>query len=383
MKRVPKERLLTRTTFVILCLEGATLSFNVAASAALIPSIAREFALSQFFAGQIVWLYMLPYGIAALAYGPLVRRYEAKLVECLGMLFFCAANLMAAVSSDIHVLFIARFFMGLFGASVIPLALIIISHQAPREKRGRLVGIFFSATFIASLLGLSLSAWLPWRLIYLIPAVFGALLLIHMVMYLPKFGRVTSGQRVNYIIALRDPRILRIFLYIFLVSLIYHGVQQWLSVYFSQSYSLSQRVISWLITLTSLSGIFGEVAGGYFADHLGRRRTITIGIGLMIAVAGLLSEAWPVAVLAVLMIVWGFGWTLNHAGLSTQLTDLPKELIPEAASLNSSVRFISGGVGVAAGGWLMQRSFTLGFTVLAAGLIVLLVFSSKLLGSDN
>lgn len=83
------------------------------------------------------------------------------------------------------------------------------------------------------------------------------------------------------------------------------------------------------------------------------------------------------------MIVWGFGWTLNHAGLSTQLTDLPKELIPEAASLNSSVRFISGGVGVAAGGWLMQRSFTLGFTVLAAGLIVLLVFSSKLLGSDN
>lgn len=67
-----------KVIFFILCLEGAVLSFNFAATSALIPSIARDFVLSQFVVGKIVWLYMLPYGIAALFYGPLVRKFDAK-----------------------------------------------------------------------------------------------------------------------------------------------------------------------------------------------------------------------------------------------------------------------------------------------------------------
>ena len=78
------------------------------------------------------------------------------------------------------------------------------------------------------------------------------------------------------------------------------------------------------------------------------------------------------------MVIWGVGWTFNHAGLSTLLTDLPKEYLNEAASLNSSVRFISGGLGVALGGLIMQQSFVLGFTVFGLSLIGLL-FLSKIL----
>ena len=82
-----------RRTFVILCIEGALLSFNVAASAALVPSIAREFVLSQFLVGKIVWLYMLPYGLAALAYGPLVRSFDAKKIELASLFCFSCANI--------------------------------------------------------------------------------------------------------------------------------------------------------------------------------------------------------------------------------------------------------------------------------------------------
>ena len=78
------------------------------------------------------------------------------------------------------------------------------------------------------------------------------------------------------------------------------------------------------------------------------------------------------------MILWGVGWTFNHAGLSTLLTDMPKEYLNEAASLNSSVRFISGGLGVALGGMIMQQSFVLGFTVFGTCLVGLLFLSKKL-----
>lgn len=367
-----------RSTFFIFCLEGAILSFNVAATAAIVPSIADTFALSQFFAGNIIWLYMLPYGVAALIYGPLVRAIDAKKVEVACLFLFSLANLLAALSKNIYTLFAARFLMGLFGASVIPLGLILIAKHIEAKKRGRFVGIFFGATFVASLAGLILSGIIQWRYIFLIPAVCGLILTAVMIFFLPSFEEDVSGFRVSYIPALRSKKVVTIFTYIFFASLFYHGVQQWLGVYFSRTFNLSQFLISSLITLTSLSGIFGEVIGGLLSDIIGRIKTVNFGIILMVLSVFALLFKLPLALLAAVMIVWGLGWTLNHAGLCTMLTDLPKDFLNEAASLNSGVRFLSGGLGVAIGGLLMQRSFNLGFIVFGVCLLGLLFFSKLL-----
>lgn len=367
-----------KTTFYILCFEGIVLSFNVAASSALIPSIAGDFGLSQFVVGKIIWLYMLPYGLAALFYGPLVRAFDAKRIELVCIFFFSVANLAAALSRDISTLFVARFFTGVFGASVIPLALILISKHILAKNRGRLVGLFFSSTFISSLLGLFLSGIINWRLIYLMPAISGFILWVFIYFFLPSFKEDTAAFKINYLAAFKNRTIILIFSYIFFISLIYHGIQQWLGVYFSSSFSFSQFIISMLITLTSLSGIFGEAIGGLLSDYLGRVKTINLGIALMISSVLLLIIRLPLAVLAVIMLAWGLGWTFNHAGLSTLLTDLPKEFLNEAASLNSSVRFIAGGLGVALGGLLMKKNFNLGFTVFGLCLFVLLVITKTL-----
>lgn len=368
-----------RSVFIILCLQGAVLSFNVAATAALIPSVAAEFAVSAFFVGTIVWIYMLSYGTAALIYGPLVRVIDAKKIILGCMFLFSCANFLAGISPNIKSLFTARFFMGVFGAAFIPVALILIARSTEPARRGRYVGGFFGATFIASLLGLFLSGIIPWRLIYLIPSSAGFIVCLFVYFYLPHFRQEKKEFRINYLSALRDKRVLAVFTYIFFISLFYHGVQQWLGVYFSNRYQLNQFIISMLITLTSLSGIFGELLGGWFSDFLGRVKTIDLGIGLMILSVFLLIFNMPLLILYLLMVVWGLGWTFNHAGLSTLLTDLPKEFLNESASLNSSVRFLSGGVGAFLGGLLMQQSFTLGFIVFGICLLVLLIFSKQLI----
>lgn len=367
-----------RSTFIILCLQGAVLSFNVAASAALIPSIAAEFEVGAFFIGTIVWIYMLAYGTAALIYGPLLRVAEAKKI-ILGCLFlFSCANFLAGISPNIKSIFAARFFMGVFGAAFIPIALILIARGIEPERRGRYVGGFFGATFIASLFGLFLSGIIAWRLIYLIPSSAGFILCFFVYFYLPYFRQKQERFRINYLPALRDKRVLAVFSYIFFISLFYHGVQQWLGVYFFNRYQLSQFIISMLITLTSFSGIFGELLGGWLSDSLGRIKTVDLGIGLMILSVFLLIFHLPLLILYLLMVAWGLGWTFNHAGLSTLLTDLPKEFLNESASLNSSVRFLAGGVGAFLGGLLMHQSFTLGFIVFGTCLLLLLFFSRYL-----
>ena len=364
-----------KTTFSILCLEGAVLSFNVAACAALIPSIAADFALSQFVVGKIIWLYMLPYGLAALLYGPLVRAFDARKVELICIFLFSLANLLAGLAPDINTLFIARFLMGFFGASVIPLSLILIAKRVKQNKRGSLIGIFFGSTFIASLLGLFLSGLIPWRLIFMIPAVLGLILWVVMYFYLPSFKEDRESFHFGYFQAFKNRKVIKIFLYIFVISLIYHGVQQWLGVYFSTQLFLGQFTISMLITLTSLSGIFGEFWGGRLADSIGRLRVVNLGIASMVLCIFLLLIKMPLGVLVLIMIIWGLGWTFNHVGLATMLTDLPAEFLNEAASLNSAVRFIAGGLGVSLGGLIMQKSFGLGFLVLGSGLVILLLFS--------
>mgnify|MGYP001570898737 CR=1 FL=1 len=365
-----------KITFSILCLEGAVLSFNVAAAAALIPSIATEFALSQFVVGKIVWLYMLPYGLAAFFYGPLVRAFDARRVELVCIFLFSLANLMAGLAQNITILFMARFLMGLFGASVIPLGLILIAKRVSQNRRGGYIGVFFGSTFIASLLGLFLSGIISWRLIFIIPAFLGLILWILMYIHLPSFKEDLGIFRFGYFTALSDKKVIRIFIYIFLISMIYHAVQQWLGVYLSTRLFLNQFTISMLITLTSFSGIFGEFFGGHLADRIGRPRVVTLGIFAMVLCIFLLLLKLPIALLGLVMVIWGLGWTFNHVGLATMLTDLPAEFLNEAASLNSGGRFIAGGLGVSLGGLLMHKSFNLGFMVLGSALLLLL-FSGK------
>jgi predicted MFS family arabinose efflux permease len=366
-----------RTTFCILCLEGAVLSFNVAAVAALIPSIAADFALSQFFVGKIIWLYMLPYGLAAFLYGPLVRAFDARKIELICIFLFSLANLMAGLAPDIKTLFAARFLMGVFGASVIPLGMILIAKHIQQNQRGGYVGVFFGSTFIASLLGLLLSGIIAWRLIFIIPAVLGLLLWVVMYFYLPSFKEDRGVFRFGYLEALKEKKVGRIFLYIFLISLIYHGVQQWLGVYFSTQLFLNQLTISLLITLTSLSGIFGEFLGGRLADRAGRKRVVNLGVLGMIVCVFLLLLKLLLSLLILVVAFWGLSWTFNHVGLVTLLTDLPGEFLNEAASLNSGVRFISGGLGVSLGGLLMHKSFNLGFIFFGGMLLLLLVFGKR------
>jgi hypothetical protein len=65
------------------------------------------------------------------------------------------------------------------------------------------------------------------------------------------------------------------------------------------------------------------------------------------------------------------------------LTDLPNEFLNEAASLNSGVRFISGGLGVGLGGAIMKKSFNLGFLIFGSSLFLLLFFSRLLKLKNN
>lgn len=367
-----------RTIFYLLCLEGILISFNVSAIAAVIPSISRSLFIPESQASQIIPFYMIPYGLGALLYASLLKIFRPKTIMLVSLFLFTLFCLFCGSAYYLKVILFSRVFMGLAAAAIIPLALVIIGQAFAREVRGRMVGWFFSSTFIASIGGVFLSGVLPWRWLFFIPAFMGLVTTGLVFFFFPDELPKLSGLKTNYFQFIFNREIAGVFAFIFLVSLIYHAAYNWLGVYLERIYRLDQLGISLSLTLIGLSGACGQVLGGVMADKKGRQASAYFGLIVLGVSMMLLAAKLPGGILALVFILFGVGWTVNHNALATFLTDFPDKYRAEVSSLNSAVRFISGGMGVALSGLFIEKNFANSYLAFGIILIILSIFVNYL-----
>ena len=402
--------------FLLLCLQQAAISFNVGAIAAVIPTIASDLATPAVITGKIIAYYMIPYGVSALFYAPLAKNISPRILMGVTMFLFALTNIACALVENIHHFFLFRVIMGIVSAGVVPLGLILIGKIFEKEIRGRMVGFFFSCSFMASIAGITLSGFANWRWLFFIPA---AMAVINSVLILlftdfflsniqlrnslkkdsclkekvvlpssmkiakekasktPLWGRL-KGQ-VDYLSIFREPQTRNIFIFITLISTLYHGVDRWLGVYMDQVYHLKQLTISLLFGLMACSSAVGQNVGGWISDKRGRLISCRVGILILSAGTMILSIKFNVAVLAVLLIFLSVGWTVGHNGASTVLTDFPDERRAEIASLNSALRFTGGGIGFTISGLFVEKSFSLTFLAIGFLILILSLFVKKVI----
>lgn len=331
--------------YALICLGCLTISFNVAVISAAVPVMSQDLLRSKFEVARVIPYYLVPYGIAALLYAPLVSLFRFRTVYVAMMALYGVSCLVCGLATGLEAMLFGRVIMGVTAAGAIPLGLIIIGDHFEKRIRGRLVGIFFSHAFIASILGLLVGGLLPWRLIFYIPAVLGLLAAGGFGWYRTALLDSSHAGHTDYMHALRKSEILRVFLFIFCLSFLYHGVHKWYGVYLDDVYGYDQLKINMFIVLTVVMGMIGQVLGGFLSDLRGRAFTLRVGVtGLSLSVMALWGTYGPVLLGTVLGLIALF-WTIGHNGISTILTDFTDEDRPVIAGLNSSVRFISGGLG--------------------------------------
>lgn len=312
---------------------------------------------------------MIPYGIGALIYAPLARHYSFKVILATSMAFYALLNFFCAITHSISWMLVARILMGFSAASAIPLGLILIGRLFRKKVRGRVVGLFFSCSFFSSIAGIVISSFANWRWLFVFPMLLGAVTAIFWIKYAPDTIKNLSRKPIDYLIIFKEISIRRIFFFIFIISLFYHGVHKWFGVYLNRIYYLDQWAISLFFVLMAMAGAVGQLAGGYLTDKKGRFRSCYIGILTLSIATMLLCGVYPLLILAIVLMSISIGWTIGHNGVSTVLTDLPEEYRAEIAGLNSAVRFISGGIGFSITSLFIERSF--GFTFLGIGILML------------
>lgn len=363
-----------KIVYSFICFGCFTISFNVAAIAAAVPVISSDLGLSDLLVAKIIPYYLIPYGFGALIYAPLTRYLSYRWVYFLTMALYGFCCLICGLATDLELLLIGRIGMGITASSAIPLGLMLIGEFFDREVRGRLVGVFFSCAFIASIAGLIVMGTKPWPWMFHIPMIMAFVIAVVVAIYPSELlGKKHTGH-INYLRLFKHADIVKVFAYIFVISLLYHGVHKWYGVYLSQVYGFDKFTISIFIILTVIGGTFGQLLGGVLTDKHGRLTTCTIGIiGLSLTVCLLYGEYSKVFLGAILLLISVF-WTIGHNGISTVLTDFSHENRPIIASLNSSVRFISGGMGFYVSSFFVEKSFSLTFLGIGMCLIVLAYF---------
>lgn len=112
---------------------------------------------------EIVWAinsYTLVFAALLFTWGVLGDRYGRKKILVIGLLLFGLASAICAFAQDPLQLILARGFMGIGGASVLPVTLAIITVVFPPHERGKAIGLWAAAVGGAIAIGPLLGGFL-------------------------------------------------------------------------------------------------------------------------------------------------------------------------------------------------------------------------------
>jgi EmrB/QacA subfamily drug resistance transporter len=142
---------------------------NLVVTTAL-PVIRSSFSASL---GELEWIvnaYTLTFAVLLLTGAALGDRFGRKRLFVIGLAVFTAGSAIAALSSDVTILIVARAIQGLGGAILTPLSLTILSGAVPPERRavalGAWGGIAGLAIAIGPLVGGAIVEGLAWQWIF-------------------------------------------------------------------------------------------------------------------------------------------------------------------------------------------------------------------------
>lgn len=377
-------RVLSAATFLIF--------FQAFMVAPLLPRLAALFGVTVGRMGLIVPAYLIPYGLATLAYGPLSDRLGRGRVIFASLLAFTLLSGLTAAAWSPSSLLLLRLLTGLGASGVVPIALALMGDLFPYRERGRPLGWLFGAMAggmaFGSATGVMLEPFITWRGLFLGVAVLGAalftLLLPHrsLLQGSPRYARASLGAVLaGYGRLLGTGRGRRTYGYVLLNSIFHAGVFTWLGLYFARHYGLDEIGIGLALLGYGVPGfLFGPLVGRA-ADRWGRRRLVPLGLAIGGVSAAALAFGPQLLVAKIFVITLSVGYDLTQPLFAGIVTDLSPNK-GQAMGLNVFILFTGFGLGSLVFDALLPLGLSAAFVIfgvaaLLAALIAVPAFASE------
>ncbi|GFE59984.1 MFS transporter [Geobacter sp. AOG2] len=276
---------------------------------AVFPLIKVDLHLTDTALGLLGSAFMLSYMLAAPFFGRLGDRHSRSRLAAGGLLAWSLATMLSGWAASYRLLLTARSLVGIGEASFGTVSPGLVADFFPRERRGRVLSLFFLAIPVGSALGYVLGGALGqafgWRTAFMLVGLPGLVLSLPLLFLAePRRGKQTpdggvQGERFSSTLRrfLANRTFVHSTLSMAAMTFALGGLAQWVPSFLHRTFSLDVARGNTLFgMLTVVAGIIGTLAGGWLGDRL--QRTSAAGY-LHISAAGFLVGA-PMAALAIL-----------------------------------------------------------------------------------
>ncbi|HEY8207627.1 MAG TPA: MFS transporter [Myxococcaceae bacterium] len=276
--------------------------------AGVVPRVQAEFGLNNTQAGALGTVFVLVYMVASPVGGFLGDRIQRRHVVAGSVFLWSLATVGSGLAGTYVALLGARAVLGVGEAGYGSVGPAIISDLYPRDRRTRMLAIFFVALPVGAALGYAVGGWIgatySWRLAFFIGGAPG-LVLAFLMLFTPEPARGATEtepvvhEKIPFAEGLRRLRPNRVYWAatagLTAVTFAMGGLGYWMPKFLEAERGIDPGRAGFLFgAVTAVAGLAGTMLGGVLGDRADRRRQ---GGGLWVSGMGMIAGA-PFMVLA-------------------------------------------------------------------------------------
>lgn len=317
---------------------GTMLVFNN--YSALLPILQKEWALTNSEAGWIFSSYQIGYILAVVILTSLTDYVRSKYIYLITSFWAGIAGILFSIWSEgFYSAMVFRTLMGIGFAGTYMPGLRMVSERFESRERGRAVGIYVGAFTLGAAISLFLTgvlnSLLNWRWAFFITSLGPIAGGIMALFKLDEEGKTKAAkeERIPLKEVLKNrPALMMIGGYAAHMWELF-GMRGWMVAFLTACLLTAHYNLEKAVSLSAaiaagvtLSGTISNALGGTLSDRFGRVKTIIVvmlGSGLLSLMIGW-TRGFPIALIIVLSILYGFMVTGESSVLSTGVTELAR-----------------------------------------------------------
>ncbi|MCP3747350.1 MFS transporter [Paenibacillus sp. A3M_27_13] len=326
-------------------------------SVGLLPLIAEDLHISVTMSALTVTLYALGVTIGAPVLTSLTSSVPRKTLLLWIMIIFIAGNSLAAVSSGIALLLIARVISAFAHGVFMSIGSTIAADLVPDDRRASAISIMFSGLTVATVTGVPLGTYIGqqwgWRAAFMAIVVVGVVALIANLILLPPTLR--KGNKTPFREQVKLVTNGRLLLAFIITALGYGGtfvVFTYLSPLLHDITGFQQSTVTFILLLYGIAIAIGNVIGGKAANRKPLSALFYMFL-IQAVILFLLLFTAPFKTAGLITIFFmGLLAFMNVPGLQVYVVMLAERFAPKAVDVASAVNIAAFNAGIAIGAYV-------------------------------
>ena len=348
-------------SLVALCFGNFVIGTGTLIVPGMLPALAEGLEVTLPVAGQLISAFAFAVCLSAPLLAGATSRFDRRKLLFSMQVLFVAGHLTVALLSSFAPMLVARvltsFGAALFTAQAAATAALLV----PPERRGRAIAFVFLGWSLASVIGVSLGAYVSakvgWRYGFLIVAAGAVVAALAVWRYVPPGLNVQPVDARMWRAILGNRALLAVVAVTFLQSAPQFVILAYIVPATIALQGTSPEALGLILAGFGAVGVLGNVLSARFVDRLGAHNVVMAAMLSMLA--SHLLWPWSAGSLALYLVVlflWGIGCFSANSAQQARLAALAPQQVSVSVALNSSALYLGQAVGPAVGGLVLAQS---------------------------